>query len=296
MTVALSTNQYKKRVLVEVALGYSDEAPTAAAVNEVQTVTISGTPTGGTFTLSFQGATTATIAYNAASSAVQSALQALSTIGSGNATVSGSAGGPYTVTFVSGLGGQDVALLTANASALTGGSSPSVGVVETTPGEPASPAIAYAVLNSKGVNIAPDTQELITQGTTAKYKDRTTSAYGITVDQDVYVEALDEIAYTKTGAGASTVYHGTGQMPSTYYELRLKYSMVNIDSGAKKYEYVRFIKCSVTARDPQNSQAEAVSADQVVFEAQQTMTDIVGNAIPGVSAPGDFFIKQPAAA
>jgi hypothetical protein len=41
-------------------------------VNEVQTVTITGTPTGGTFTLTSTGATTAAIAYNAAASAVAS--------------------------------------------------------------------------------------------------------------------------------------------------------------------------------------------------------------------------------
>ncbi|MFE7799007.1 hypothetical protein [Nocardia sp. NPDC057440] len=62
------------------------------------TVTIGGSPTGGTFTLSFGGQTTAGIAYNAAASAVDSALELLSSVGTGNATVTGSAGGPYTVT------------------------------------------------------------------------------------------------------------------------------------------------------------------------------------------------------
>jgi hypothetical protein len=61
------------------------------------TVTIGGTPTGGTFTLTFGGQTTAGIAYNAATSAVQSALVALSSIGAGNAVVTGSVGA-YVVT------------------------------------------------------------------------------------------------------------------------------------------------------------------------------------------------------
>ncbi|MCM6778030.1 hypothetical protein NDR87_30955 [Nocardia sp. CDC159] len=61
------------------------------------TVTIGGSPTGGTWTLTYAGQTTSGIAYNAAAAAVQSALEALSTIGSGNATVTGSSGGPYTV-------------------------------------------------------------------------------------------------------------------------------------------------------------------------------------------------------
>lgn len=55
-----------------------------------------GAPTAGTFTLTFNGQTTAAIAFNAAASAVQTALQALSGIGS-NVTVAGS--GPYTITF-----------------------------------------------------------------------------------------------------------------------------------------------------------------------------------------------------
>ena len=37
-------------------------APAGPGTNEVQTVTITGTPTGGTFTLTFRGATTGTIA------------------------------------------------------------------------------------------------------------------------------------------------------------------------------------------------------------------------------------------
>ena len=40
--------------------------PYGASPSEVQTVTITGTPTGGTFTLTFDGETTAAIAYNAA--------------------------------------------------------------------------------------------------------------------------------------------------------------------------------------------------------------------------------------
>jgi hypothetical protein len=67
------------------------------AGDTVQTVTINGTPTGGTFVLS-SGGNSATIAYNAAAATVQTAIQAWGGIYSG-VTVSGSAGGPYTITF-----------------------------------------------------------------------------------------------------------------------------------------------------------------------------------------------------
>ena len=56
-----------------------------------------GGATGGTFTLTFGGQTTAAIQYNAEATAVQTALEALSTIGPGNVAVSGAAGGPYTI-------------------------------------------------------------------------------------------------------------------------------------------------------------------------------------------------------
>lgn len=52
-----------------------------AGVDEVQTVTISGGPTGGTFTLTFNGQTTDPIDYDATAAEIQAALRALSTIG-----------------------------------------------------------------------------------------------------------------------------------------------------------------------------------------------------------------------
>ncbi|MDR3710261.1 MAG: carboxypeptidase regulatory-like domain-containing protein [Capsulimonadaceae bacterium] len=59
--------------------------------------------TGGTYTLTFGGQTTGAIAYNATAATVQTALAALSTIGTGNVAVTGNAGGPYTITFPNSL-------------------------------------------------------------------------------------------------------------------------------------------------------------------------------------------------
>jgi hypothetical protein len=107
----------------------------ASAVNEVQTVTITGTPTGGTFTLTFDGETTAAIAYNASAAAVLSALEALPSIQAGDVTVGGGPGPgtPYTVTFVGGLAGRDIPQMTATSS-LTGGTTPAVAVTTGTAG------------------------------------------------------------------------------------------------------------------------------------------------------------------
>jgi hypothetical protein len=111
--------------------------PTGTATNEVQTLTIAGAPTGGTFSLTFQGATTPALAYNAAPAAVQTALQALSTIGSGNATVTGTAGVSYVVTFAGALANQNVGSLVP-VGTFTGGTTPAINVATTTGGSTGS--------------------------------------------------------------------------------------------------------------------------------------------------------------
>lgn len=77
------------------------------------TVTL-GAASAGTFSLTVGGQTTAGIAYNAAAAAVKSALELLSTVGAGNATVTGS--GPYAVSLANG------GSLTGSGTGLTGGS------------------------------------------------------------------------------------------------------------------------------------------------------------------------------
>lgn len=108
--------------------------PYAGSNEEVQTVTVTGSPGGGDFTLTFDGQTTAAIAYNAAAAAVQAALVALSNVASGDVTVTGNAGGPYTLTFGGAYADTDVPQLTANGAGLTGGTSPGVTVATTTVG------------------------------------------------------------------------------------------------------------------------------------------------------------------
>jgi hypothetical protein len=100
------------------------------ASGEVQTVALTGSPTGGTFTLTYAGDTTAAIAYNAAASAVKTALEALDTIDT--VDVTGTAP-TWVVTFPIGEG--DIAAMTGDGASLTGGTTPAVTVTETTPGE-----------------------------------------------------------------------------------------------------------------------------------------------------------------
>lgn len=110
--------------------------------NEVQTVTLTGSPAGGNFTLTFGGNTTANIAYNASAATVQTRLEALASIGSGNVSVTGSAGGPWTVQFIGSLALANQAQMTKDASGLTGGTSPDVVVATVTNGA------AYATISS----------------------------------------------------------------------------------------------------------------------------------------------------
>lgn len=105
----------------------------ALSTNERQTVTITGGPTGGTFQLTLNGEQTAAIAYNATASAVQTALIALPSVQPGDVLVTGGPGPsvPYVVEFRGQYAQADVTLMTAS-HAFTGGTTPAIGVTQTT--------------------------------------------------------------------------------------------------------------------------------------------------------------------
>jgi hypothetical protein len=111
-----------------------DPAATANK-NEVQTLSLIGGPTGGTFSLTFLGQTTAAIQWNATAANVQSALVALASVGAGNVLC---AGGPLpaavTITFQGALGNVGQAMIAGAANDLTGGTAPQPNIVETTAG------------------------------------------------------------------------------------------------------------------------------------------------------------------
>lgn len=112
-------------------------------VNEKQTVTVSGTPTGGSFTLVYRGQETAAIAFNAAAGAVQTALRALSNIGAAGVTVTGGAlpGAAVVVEFTGPLANTDVYMLQVGSNDLTGGTSPDITVAQTVMGVTYDPRI-----------------------------------------------------------------------------------------------------------------------------------------------------------
>ncbi len=115
----------------------------AHGTDEVQTATITGSPAGGTFRLTYAGAQTATIAYNANAATITTALEALSTIGTGNVLVTGT--GPFVITFKKSLGAKSLGLITTSHT-FTGGTSPDIAVVETTDGAPDGKICLFADL------------------------------------------------------------------------------------------------------------------------------------------------------
>lgn len=98
-------------------------------VADVQTLTISGVPTGGTYQLTYNGTSTSNLAYNASASTIQAALRTLT--GDSGLVVGGT--GPFTIT--AGSTGSRSAI-TATSVSLTGGTAPAAAVTRTTAGLP----------------------------------------------------------------------------------------------------------------------------------------------------------------
>jgi len=112
--------------------------------DEQQTVQVAGA-TGGTFTLTFNGQTTAPIAYDATGADIDAALEALSNVGTNNIQTSV---GPVNTAVVNvffrrALGQKDQNQITANGASLTG-NSPTVTA--------ATPVIANGTMNNGTVN------------------------------------------------------------------------------------------------------------------------------------------------
>lgn len=93
----------------------------SGGTNEIQSLAIDAT--GGTYTLTFDGQTTAAIAFDATASAVQAALIALSNLATGDVVCTGGPGASaaITITFGGSYAGRNVPAITTTATSLTGG-------------------------------------------------------------------------------------------------------------------------------------------------------------------------------
>jgi hypothetical protein len=107
----------------------------AAGTNEIQTISAVGTWSSGSWTLTFQGETTAALAWNISAANLVTAINLLPNVRSGDVTASGGTidGTPIVVTFAQDYAGVDVPLMSADVTSIAGAGH-AVTVVESTPG------------------------------------------------------------------------------------------------------------------------------------------------------------------
>lgn len=121
--------------------GYTSAGAPVAGTNAVQTLTIGGTPTSGTFKIALEGFTTGAITWSATNgtlvSNIDAALEPLPSVGTGGVTTAVgtmTAGiGTITLTFAGDRGKQPVTVATIADNSLAG-TSPTLAITTTTPG------------------------------------------------------------------------------------------------------------------------------------------------------------------
>lgn len=142
----LGFNRTSSQTLSGAGFGSQLNYSASIDVNEVVTITKSGTVSGGTFTITFGGQTTSAIAYNANAATIETAFEALSSVGAGNGTVAGGpiSTTPATITFTEDLANTNVGAVTVDSSSLTGGGTyvPTVTTVGASTDIPLVPVLA----------------------------------------------------------------------------------------------------------------------------------------------------------
>jgi len=156
----------------------------SACCNAVQTITVTGSPTGGTFTIhgtppGGSQKTSGSIAYNETASQMTTALTASTMYGSGNVSC---AGGPFpgtaiVCTFQGSDASQAITLMSLASKSLTGGSSPNVTFATTTTGSNGALQDATVQLLKAGSPVGSNKASSSTWGTSLS-----TVNYGSTSD------------------------------------------------------------------------------------------------------------------
>lgn len=114
----------------------------SAGTDEVQTLTIGGTPTSGTFKLAFEGFITAAITWSSTNATllanINTALRALPSLGASEITAAAgsltSGIGTITLTFGGSRAKQTIGSLISVADNSLAGTNPTLAIAETTPG------------------------------------------------------------------------------------------------------------------------------------------------------------------
>ncbi len=117
--------------------GKVQRSAAVSAANQVSTLTMTGSASSGTFTVTFDGQTTAPVAYTATGAQLATALNLLSNVTAGGFTGAGSAGGPLVITAAAQLTGQQLPVFTVDNTLMVAGTYASA---VTTPGAEAQQA------------------------------------------------------------------------------------------------------------------------------------------------------------
>jgi hypothetical protein len=180
-----------------------NDSPLAVA-NEVQQISILRA-TGGTFTITYDGQTTSGIAYNADAATIQTALEALSNIAPGDATVALVSSGVFSVTFAGVYAGINVPLLTVSGTSLTG--STAVAEVTSVRNYSAGQSEIQTIVFSQTTTVAPQNEKQTikinnnpTSGTfTLTYSGQTTGNIAYNASNAAITTALEALSNIAPG-------------------------------------------------------------------------------------------------
>ena len=206
-------------------MGRNSQRLTASPTNvtEVQTLDTSGVPTGGTFTLEFNGVSTGPLTFDESAADVQTALNGLSSVtGPGGSFTC--AGGPLptaiTITGATGFANRNLPQIGVDFSALTGGTSPTAFIETTTQGATTLPTLASGAVynfNEASVTLGGTSTHLVgsfevtignnvtTQQTDdAMFYDVVEGLREVTLGFNLIFESLDEYNKFHYGGAAGT--------------------------------------------------------------------------------------------
>jgi hypothetical protein len=177
-------------------------------------------PTGGTFTISFGGYTTSALAFNASLAVVQSAFQALTSVGAGNALITGVPGEYYVITFAGSMAGTAETAVTVNFSGLTPASTITVAI--TTAGGAGVNCVQLLALQQAPISFA-NTWTTITNGWTGKLSMATLAmiqafdaAAQSVINETFQITVFDSLSNSVTYAAAACTVNYSLINPSSY--------------------------------------------------------------------------------
>lgn len=286
-------------------LGIAEEVYT----NEVQTLAITGTPTGGTITFTYDGATTSALAFNAAAAAVQAAFEALPNIGTGGVSASGGPfpGSSIALTFQGPLvSKRNVPAITIGTNSLTGGTSPTATITQTTPGsgygdyiaptrflEHASDSLALEIDYIRGRGLRA--------GNRVQRSDRTVQnrkGAGGSIPFDVLTKGFGLLFKHMFGASViTTPGGGTNTRDHTYtlgdlfnQSLSIQKGVPRLTGGASNVDAFSYVGCKIVSWKLQNDVDGLLTLDVTVDAKDEDVTRTLGAASYATAAEDLSFV------